>query len=188
MKKIFLFFVFCFSSVMFCENINEKKLEENNASILYYHTKAEDYIVVKNKSRRTDVWNFFGHIEPTGAETRGYNFSLDNYLSGVENDDWIQLCKTSKIQSSKMMKFSTRWMDEIEYITQYAIYAESGTEYEYQLETHNNDLYIYIYDKGANIPNKHFEFSVGGKFTIIGIILTIVFYSIYIPLTLHFGA
>lgn len=177
MKRIL--FIFCIliasSSFCFAKSFAQDAFRGKNATIIDYHSEANDFIIIKNKSSSNDVWTLFGNISAVSDNAPSYNFSLDNYLSDMKENDWYQLCKTNTLRKNRKAKFTSRWMSELTYMEKFAVYANSGKDYEYQLETHNDDLYLYIYDKGHYIPGFHIEIP---KWIIITFSIIVGFYGI----------
>ena len=161
-----IFILLAFSAFAENENDNANAKIKTNPVYLDYSTTAQDNIIIQNRTKNSDRWTIFGNYPQNQEKSAVYNFKLNDVPTILDQNEWFQICTTETMTGRSSSKFMGPWMYDLNVLNHYAIQAESGKNYGYQFETHNNDLFLYIYDETQTIPKAHLELPVGWKVTI----------------------
>ena len=130
-------------------NLTAENFTDNfpDLQIIEYYSTAEDNIVIRNNSSSPDTWTVYA-----------YKYGHFNSTSITSSEEgWYQIAKARILKSNQKYKTSTVWKGCFKDTDYYAIKAESGNEYDYKIEEHHNDFYLYIYDKGKLPSKRHWE-------------------------------
>ena len=138
MKKLILFFILINSMfLLFAKSYN-----------IFINEDADEEIVIVNNSSYNEAFKIYIHLkEKEGVNVDVSLFNVDVTID--QKDEWIFLVKSPMIDKNKKWK-STSDYKQIQNSDKIKIETKSDNNYNFNIETNHDKLYIIVTDYNPN--------------------------------------